>query len=58
MFAVYADGFADMIEIVVKGLSEQNKEVTLLLYGMEAIAVQHEIDHLYGKTIMDYQKEC
>ena len=43
-------------EIVVKGLNEQNKEMTLLLHGMEAIAMQHEIDHLEGKTIMDYKK--
>ena len=41
-------------EIVVKALDENNKIGTFLFTGLEAIAVQHEIDHLNGKIILDY----
>lgn len=41
-------------QIVVKALDENNKYGTFLFTDMEAIAVQHEIDHLDGKIILDY----
>ena len=41
-------------EIVVKALNENNKIGTFLFSGFEAVAVQHEIDHLDGKIILDY----
>jgi peptide deformylase len=44
-------------EIVVKALDENNKISTFLFSGLEAIAVQHEIDHLEGKIILDYLED-
>ena len=42
-------------DIVVRGLDANSREITILLSGLEAIAMQHEMDHLIGKTIMDYK---
>ncbi|CAO4837110.1 MAG: Peptide deformylase 1 [Holosporales bacterium] len=40
--------------IVVRFLNEHGIEQTLSLKGLPAIIVQHEIDHLDGKLIVDY----
>jgi peptide deformylase len=32
----------------------QNKDITILAYGFEAIVLQHEIDHLNGVLFYDY----
>ena len=40
-------------EIVVEALNEAAHPVTLISLGMEARAIQHEIDHLDGKLIID-----
>ncbi|MCP4482296.1 MAG: peptide deformylase [bacterium] len=42
-------------EVLVSGLNENNQEEIKLFHGLEAIAVQHEIDHLNGKIIIDYK---
>jgi peptide deformylase len=34
--------------VIVRGLSPEGKEIEILSKGLEAIAVQHEIDHLEG----------
>lgn len=39
--------------IKVRGLSERGKEIEIEGEGMLAIALQHEIDHLDGKVILD-----
>ena len=41
-------------EIVVTGLNEKGKSVELKLKGLLARVLQHEIDHLDGKLIVDY----
>lgn len=43
-------------EIVVKFLSITGKERELKLSGFDARVVQHEVDHLEGVLIVDYQK--
>jgi len=40
-------------KIVVEFLDENGQENTLALEGLPAIAVQHEMDHLDGKLIID-----
>ncbi|MFC1546791.1 peptide deformylase [bacterium] len=40
--------------VVVKGLNEKNKIVTIKASGMLSHVLQHEIDHLNGKLIIDY----
>lgn len=39
--------------ILVRGLSPSGKEREILAEGIEAIALQHEIDHLNGILILD-----
>ncbi|MFA4991033.1 MAG: peptide deformylase [Candidatus Omnitrophota bacterium] len=41
-------------EIVIRGLNEKGKIVELEARGLLARVLQHEIDHLSGKLIMDY----
>jgi peptide deformylase len=41
-------------ELVVRGMDEKGKRVEYALYGLMARVVQHEIDHLDGKLIIDY----
>ena len=41
-------------KIRVKALNEKKKEVLIDADDLLAICLQHEIDHLYGKTIIDY----
>ncbi len=40
--------------ILVRGLDSDGKEKELELHGLMARVVQHEIDHLEGKLIIDY----
>ena len=40
-------------EVTVKGLDRDGKEVTIEAASLLAIALQHEIDHLDGKLILD-----
>ncbi len=41
-------------KIVVKGMDESGKTLTLQAEGLLACVFQHEIDHLNGKLIVDY----
>ena len=41
-------------EIVVQGLNEQGEHVEIKAGGLLARAIQHEIDHLKGRLIIDY----
>jgi len=41
-------------ELVVRGADEKGNLVQYALYGLLARVVQHEIDHLNGKLIIDY----
>jgi len=41
-------------EIIVKGLSKKGKLVEIEAKGLLARVLQHEIDHLKGKLIIDY----
>lgn len=43
-----------MVKIVVEGLNRKGEPVKLVLEGLEARAMQHEIDHLNGILIIDY----
>lgn len=40
--------------IRVKFINEDFEEITLKFKGLDAVIVQHEIDHLLGKLITDY----
>ena len=40
-------------EVFVKGLDRQGKEIGVEASGLLAVALQHEIDHLHGKTILE-----
>ena len=40
--------------IVVQGLNEKGEFVEVELKGLLARVIQHEIDHLNGKLIVDY----
>ncbi len=42
------------IKIKVKAIRPDEKEVVLNLEGLKARVVQHEIDHLNGRLIIDY----
>ncbi len=44
-------------EVTVKGLNEKGKMVYIKAKGLLARVLQHEIDHLYGKLIIDYLPE-
>ncbi len=50
-------GFNAVIEraeqVFVKGLDREGKPVDIEATGLLAVALQHEIDHLMGKTILD-----
>lgn len=41
--------------VYVIGLNEHNETVNILTKGFEARIFQHEIDHLNGKLIIDYE---
>jgi peptide deformylase len=41
-------------QIVVSGLNEKGKVVEIEAHGLLARVLQHEIDHLRGKLIIDY----
>ena len=41
-------------EVTVKGLNENGRQVELILKGMPARVLLHEIDHLNGRLIIDY----
>lgn len=41
-------------EVVVKGLNDKGGNVEIKANGLLARALQHEIDHLNGKLIIDY----
>lgn len=40
-------------EVIVKILTLEGKNQQILARGFEAIALQHEIDHLYGRLFLD-----
>ena len=40
--------------ILLEGLNEYNKEIEFWAEDLFAVALQHEIDHLKGKLIVDY----
>ena len=40
--------------ITVKGLNEKNEVIELKTGGLLARVLQHEIDHLNGRLILDY----
>jgi len=50
-------GFFETIKrqekVTVHGLDEEGKEMEIEATGMLAICLQHEIDHLNGKTIVE-----
>lgn len=41
-------------EITVKGLNEKGKDIEIKAEGLLARIIQHEIDHLKGRLIIDY----
>ena len=41
-------------EVIVQGLDEKGKTVEIRVEGLLARVVQHEIDHLNGRLIIDY----
>jgi peptide deformylase len=41
-------------EIICQALNENNELIKFDAYGLLARAVQHEVDHLLGKMIIDY----
>ena len=41
-------------EVIVQGLDEGGKIVEIRMEGLLARVIQHEIDHLQGKLIIDY----
>jgi len=43
-------------KVVVQGLDERGKIVEIRVGGLLARVVQHEIDHLQGKLIIDYRR--
>ena len=49
-FTVYIDRFS---RVRVKGLDREGREVELEADGLFAVAIQHEIDHLDGRLIID-----
>jgi len=42
-------------EVTVLGLNEKGKEIEIKAKGLLARVLQHEIDHLKGKLILDYR---
>ncbi len=49
-FTVYIERFS---RVCVKGLDREGREVELEADGLFAVALQHEIDHLEGRLIID-----
>ena len=43
-------------EIIVSGLNENNQVIEIKAKGLLARVLQHEIDHLKGRLIIDYGK--
>jgi peptide deformylase len=41
-------------KVTAKGLNLEGEEVTLHADGMLAVCLQHEIDHLHGRVILDH----
>ena len=41
-------------KVTVKGLNEKGKTIEVKAKGLLARVLQHEIDHLKGKLIIDY----
>ncbi len=41
-------------EIIVEGLNEKGKRIEIKAKGLLARVIQHEIDHLKGRLIIDY----
>ena len=41
-------------EVVVKGLNEKGENIEIKVKGLLARVLQHEIDHLKGRLIIDY----
>ncbi len=41
-------------QLTVKGINEKGEEVEIKAKGLLARVIQHEIDHLNGKLIIDY----
>lgn len=44
-------------EVVIKGLNEKGKNTEIKAKGLLARVLQHEIDHLKGRLIIDYRVE-
>ncbi len=44
-------------EVVVKGLNEKGENAEIKVKGLLARVLQHEIDHLKGRLIIDYRGE-
>ena len=42
------------VEVIVGGLNEKGKSVVIQARGLLARVLQHELDHLEGKLIIDY----
>ncbi len=42
-------------EVIVYGINEKNEKVEIKAKALLARVFQHEIDHLYGKLIVDYK---
>ena len=43
-------------EIIVQGLDEKGETIEIRAEGLLARVLQHEIDHLEGKLIIDYRR--
>ena len=41
-------------EILVEGLNEKGEQIEIMAKGLLARVIQHEIDHLRGRLIIDY----
>ena len=41
-------------DVTVKGLNEKGETVEIITKGLLARVLQHEIDHLKGRIIVDY----
>ena len=45
-------------EIIVQGLDEKGKTTEIRMEGLLARVIQHEIDHLKGKLIIDFMRRA
>ena len=54
---VKSDKIARSVGIKVSGYDKECMPIRLILIGTEAIIFQHELDHLNGKLISDYNDE-